>query len=192
MIKVIIFDADGVVMHGEWFSKRYSEKFGVPLEEIMVFFNNEFQDCLIGKKDLKEAILPYLQKWNWDGTMEELLCFWFGEGYCIDQEMINFIKKIKEKGKICILATNQEKYRVLYMKNEMGLGKVFDHIISSADAGCKKDEPEFYRELFKLIPNVKPDEILFFDDREKNIKTAESLGIRAKLYTGIKDLEEIK
>jgi hypothetical protein len=72
MIKVIILDADGVIMHGEWFSKRYSEKFGVSLEEIMPFFNNEFIDCELGKADLKEAIKPYLKKWGWKGTIDEL------------------------------------------------------------------------------------------------------------------------
>jgi len=186
-IKAVIFDADGVVMHGEWFSKRYSEKFGIPLEDIMIFFDNEFQDCLVGKADLKEVILPHLQKWGWKGTVEEVLQFWFGDGYQLDKEMIDFIRALKSSGKICILATNQEKHRVLYMKSEMGLGKVFDYTISSADTGCKKDTPEFYKELFKLLPEMKPGEMLFFDDRQKNIDTANSLGIKALLFKNLED-----
>lgn len=191
-IKAIVFDADGVIIHGEWFSKRYSEKFHVSLEKIMVFFDNEFQDCLIGKKDLKEAILPYLQKWGWKGTVGELLNFWFGESYRLDQDMVGFVNGLRQSGKVCILATNQEKYRVSYMKNEMGLGQVFNHIISSADTGCKKDNPKFYKELFKLIPEIKPREILFFDDRQKNIDIAKSLGINAKLFKNINALKDIK
>jgi len=35
------------------------------------------------------------------------------------------------------------------------------------------------------------EEFIFLDDREKNIKTAESLGIKSKLYKTIKDLENV-
>jgi len=177
-------------MHGEWFSKRYSEKFNIPIEELKDFFDNEFQECELGRKDLKEVILPYLPKWKWAGTIDELLHFWFAESYRLDDEAINLLKKNKNLGKILVLATNQEKYRVDFMKNEMGLEKVFDFVISSHETGCFKDNPEFYKQIFKLLPEIKPSEILFFDDREKNIKAAESVGIKAKLYKNLNDLKE--
>lgn len=191
MIKAIIFDADGMIVHEERFSDRYSRKVGVPVEDLLSFFENDFLDCELGKKDLKEALLPYLPKWKWQGSVDELLEFWFSESYR-DEEVVKIIENIKKSGIACILSTKQEKYRVEYFKNELGLGKLFDFIVSSHKIGCFKDNPEFYKEILKLIPAIKPEEVLFFDDREKNIKAAESLGIKSILFTNIKDLNEIK
>ena len=190
MIKAIIFDADGMVINGERFSDRFSKKFNIPLEAINVFFDKEFEDCELGKKDLKQVILPYLKEWKWQGAMDDLLKFWFKESYRVDKEVIKIIGGLREAKTICILSTNQEKYRVEFMKNEMGLAGVFDFIISSHQVGYFKDNPEFYRKLLELIPDIKTDEVLFFDDREKNIQAAESLGIKVKLYKNINDLKE--
>jgi putative hydrolase of the HAD superfamily len=190
MIKAILLDADGVLMHGEWFSTRLSEKFGVPMEKIMPFFNNEFVECELGRADLKETIKPYLAEWGWKGTMDELLSFWFDEGYKLDSKAIELVKEIK-KDKILVLATNQEEYRVEFMKKQMGLEKIFDFTVGSYQAGYFKDNPEFYKYIFGLLPEIKPEEMLFLDDREKNIKVAESLGIKAVLYKNLEDLKNI-
>ncbi len=191
MIKAIIFDADGMIVHEERFSERYSEKFGVPISDLMPFFEKDFLDCELGKKDLKEALAPYLPKWKWQGSMDELLKFWFS-GSRKDEEVIKIIENIRKSGIICVLSTKQEKYRVEYFKNELGLGKLFDFIVSTHQVRVFKDNPEFYREILKKLPEIKPSEILFFDDREKNIKAAEILGIKSILFKSIEDLKEIK
>jgi len=50
-IKAIIFDADGMLVTGERFSTRFARDFNVPMEKIRLFFDNEFKDCILGKKD---------------------------------------------------------------------------------------------------------------------------------------------
>lgn len=191
MIKVIIFDADGMVIHGERFSTRFAKKFDVPIEKINPFFENEFKDCILGKKDLIETIKPYLEMWGYKGTIGNLLDFWFSESYQIDDFTIQKSKEFISEGKICVLAINQDKYRTSYIKNEMGLGKIFDSVISSSDIGFKKPQKEFFGRLMNKLPDIKNDEVLFFDDREENIKAAQEFGFKAKLYKNIKDLENI-
>jgi putative hydrolase of the HAD superfamily len=80
MIKVIIFDADGVLINTERrFSILLAEKYGIPLEKTLPFFNGPFQDCLIGKANLKETILPFLNTWGWKKGIDALLDIWFQE-----------------------------------------------------------------------------------------------------------------
>ncbi len=184
MVKIIVFDADGMVITGERFSSRFSRTHNIPMKKLDEFFDNEFKDCIIGKKDLKKAIAPYLQKWNYSGTTEELLYFWHAESYRTDPEIIAAIKTARTKGIYCVLATNQEKYRLAYMKNEMGLSRVFDDIIASCEVGEKKPKPTFLDALMERLPvGTNKKEVLYFDDREDNIVIAKDYGLSARLYS---------
>jgi putative hydrolase of the HAD superfamily len=191
MIKVIIFDADGMVVKGERFSSRFSRDYNVPMEKIRMFFDNEFKDCILGKKDLVEEIKPYLTSWGYQGTVEKILDYWFARDRIIDKSVIEAIEQFKKDGKICILATNQEKHAANFLRKEMGFKKVFDFIVASSDIGYKKPQLEFFEEIFKKLPGINREEILFFDDRPENIEGAKNLGMQAKLYTNIKDLENV-
>ena len=187
-IKAVVFDADGMVVKGDRPSLRLARDYHVPMEKLNLFFDNEFKDCVLGKRDLKEAVAPYLPKWGWEGSVEDFLHFWFTESYHNDEEVISVAKKLKSGGIICILATNQERLRVSYMKNQMGLSKVFDHVIASSDIGYRKPQVEFLEAIMKLLPGISPSEVLYFDDREANVESAKMFGFQTKLYKSNKDM----
>ena len=48
-----MFDADGVVIQSEMFIHKYAQEFNVNTSELDNFFKTVFQECLIGKSDLK-------------------------------------------------------------------------------------------------------------------------------------------
>lgn len=57
MITTILFDGDGIVVNKPLrFSDRFSKEYGVPMEKLLAFFENDFQPCLVGKADLKEVL----------------------------------------------------------------------------------------------------------------------------------------
>jgi len=191
MIKVIIFDADGVLVHGNRiFSITLAEKHGISLETTLPFFEGVFQECLIGKKDLKEVIVPYLKKWGWGKGADTFFDNWFSLESKIDKDLIKYIKGLRSKGVLCFLATNNEKYRFQYMMDVMGLKNVFDKAYASAHLGSKKPEQEFFAKIFKELKNIKKNEILFVDDHPSNIKAAKNFGINAELYTTFKDFKK--
>ncbi len=185
-IKAIIFDADGVVIDSHrMFSILYQEKYKIPYEKMLVFFNGVFQDCIVGRADLKEVIKPFLKDWKWDGSMDELLEFWFRAEDKPNLKMIEYIKKLRGKGIKCYLMTNQEKYRTEYMKKEMNFDNIFDQVFSSAYIGYKKPDIQLYEAAYNKINNeikVDKDEVIFFDDGEKEVKGAINFGIKAHSY----------
>jgi len=194
-IKCIIFDADGVVINShKMFSVQYQEKYNISYDKMLAFFDTVFQDCLVGKADLKEIIKPYLKDWKWDGSIDELLEFWFRAEDIPNLKMIDFIKKLREKGIKCYLMTNQEKYRTEYMKKEMDFDNIFNKVFSSAYTGYKKPDLKFYKAVYNEINKefeVSKDQILFFDNGEKEVKGALDFGIKAHCYKNFNKFVDI-
>ncbi len=192
MIKVFLFDADGVVtVSPEKFSDRFSREFNVDYEEkILPFFENDFAPCLIGQADLKEIIKPYLGKWGWQKSVEELLKYWFGSENHVDERVVGAIKKLRAIGVKCYLVTNQEKYRTQYLREQMGFSELFDRVFCSAEIGFKKSDPRFFKHVMVEIGNVEKDAVLLLDDKEKNVESAKEFGFQARVYHDFSDLEE--
>lgn len=191
--KCILFDADGVVINTDVFSVQYQKQFGVSNDEMLPFFKGIFQECLVGKADLKEAVLPYLADWKWNGTVDEFLEYWFRAEHHIDKRILKLIKTLKSKDIKCYLATKQEKYRTEYMRSKMGFDDIFDHIFSSADLGHKKPEREFYKSVFEWIKKndgFEKEELFFVDDSKENVDSAIDYGIDSWLYTDFDDFEK--
>ena len=191
MTKAVLFDIDGIVITGrkQLFSLVLAEKQSVSREAVEEFFLNNFRKCSFGKADLKEEIAPYLTKWNWQGSVDDLLKFWFETESAKDEEVLEIIHKLREKDVKCYVATRQEKYRLKYLWEDIGLKNYFDGVFCTCDIGYDKKDPEFFHYVFKEL-NLEPQEILFFDDGEKNIDNAKSLGIRAYHYDNIDILKE--
>lgn len=176
-----MFDADGVVIQSQMFSYKYAQEFHINISELDDFFQTDFQACLVGKSDLKIVIEPWLKKWNWSKSVDEFLGYWFKTEHFINLDLIENIKELRKKKIKCILATNQEKYRLEYMKKEMDFETTFDKIYSSNLIGCKKPDIEYYRYILADL-NENPSNIIFYDDRQENIESAKLLGINSILY----------
>jgi putative hydrolase of the HAD superfamily len=191
MLKVIIFDVDGVLIpHTRKFSVLLTEDFGIPLEKTLSFFNGPFQDCLVGKADLRKILPPFLVEWGWNKGLDSFLDIWFQAQHSIDEELVRYIKELRHKGVLCMLATNNEKYRFQYILEKTGFGKSFDRTYASAHLGHKKPNQEFFLKIFQDLGNVKKKEILFWDDNNTHVQGAKDFGINAELYTSFNDFKE--
>ena len=194
MIKAILFDLDGVVIinTGKRFSERLSEKLGISLEVISEFFDKDFRECSFGRADLKEKIAPYLVKWGFDGSVDDLLKFWFENEGTPNNEVLEIVTNLRLKGIKCFVATRQEKYRKEYLLNSVGLKEKFDGIFCTCDIGYDKSEKGYWDYVFQEL-NLKPQEIMFFCDSQKNVDMAKSLGVCAYFYEGVDFLrKEVK
>lgn len=180
---ILLFDADGVIINGKMFSKHLEDDLGIPLEVTSEFFSGVFNDCLEGKADLKNEIVPYLSKWGWNKGVDTFLAYWFKSEHVIDERLVELIQRLRAAGIKCYIATNQESHRTNYMKNQMNFNEWFDGIFSSADLGSKKPTESFYLNLLQKIDNPMPKDVWFFDDTQKNIDGAISAGLNAELYT---------
>jgi putative hydrolase of the HAD superfamily len=190
MIRAVVFDVDGMVVHkNEMFSVRFGKKHGIPMERMLEFFKGEFQKCIIGEADLKEELKPYLDKWGVKESVDEVMKFWFEGEREVDERGIVKAKELRDKGVFTVLATNNEKYRVKFLLDEVKLGQYFDAVVSSAEAGSKKPQINFFEYIMKKVPTADPSEVMFWDNDEKNVEGAKAAGMQAHLYVGFDNFE---
>lgn len=183
--RTLIFDADGVVIDpAHQFMEYLEHKLQVPPESSSEFFGGAFRDCLVGRADLKEAIAPFLPRWGWRRSVDEFLQVWFDVENHANLELVRIIQNLRQDGYHCVIATNQEKYRLQYLRQQMGFARLFDAVIGSADVGEVKPNAGFYQEVTARL-GVRPEAVYFWDDSESNVEGARAFGWRAEHYKGI-------
>jgi len=187
-LKTLVFDADGVVIvPPHQFMTHYKEEMGLEPDSLSEFFGGVFQECLVGRADLKEAVVPFLPRWGWSGTVEDFLRRWFEEEHHINKPLIEVVGKLRQEGYRCVVATNQERHRLSYMCEQMGFSRLFDGVFGSVDVGAVKPTYEFYERVTKLL-DVETEEIVFWDDTERNVDGARAYGWYAELFTDMDEL----
>jgi putative hydrolase of the HAD superfamily len=184
MITTALFDIDGVVTtkRQELHSERFIREYHAPGEEVKAFFVQEFPACLTGDADLKQVISPYLKKWNWNGSVEDFLQYWFMSEPGIDERVIGMIEKLRDMTIECYLASEQEKYRAAYLLRLGGLVDKVDGAYFTSVLGVRKKSTEFYEKILKRL-SVPAEEVVFWDDDELNVVAAKQTGITAYFYT---------
>ena len=194
MIKAVVYDMDGMVLGGGRFSDAYAKEFGITFADMQPFFDESFPKCILGQADLKEELAHWLSKWRWKGTVEELLEYWLHRGDEIDTAVLNSVDTLRAKGMLCVLATNQEKYRGEYVKKELKLAEHFEKIFVSNEIGYKKPEPQFFEAIMEFLrerdSSMQKSEVLFWDDREAFVEGAKRFGFEARFYTGFLEYEK--
>jgi putative hydrolase of the HAD superfamily len=191
MIKTLIFDADGVVLHHKiLFSEGLVRDYNVPPEAVKLFFDTDYPACIVGKTDIKEALTKYIPLWNYPGTVDDLLMYWYGDEGLKNEELLQDIVRLRAQGLSCYLGTNNEKYRLAHMLDILGLRNFFDGIFASGHMGYAKPDPAFWQVVHETLGKPSKDEVLFWDDVEKNVASAKEFGFHAELYTDFPSYQE--
>lgn len=194
MFTTALIDIDGVINHATRFSDRYSAQYNIPITALTPFFTGPFKECLIGKRDLKEAIAPFLKDWGWKGTVDELLEYWLAGEVNPNQEIVTAINDLHRKGIKCIGASNQEHYRMNYLREALHLNGYIDAAYASSELGYAKPQPEFFTAILTDL-KLQPAEVVFWDDDAENVASAQQLGITSYHYidqeTFLKQLADI-
>jgi putative hydrolase of the HAD superfamily len=184
--KAVLFDADGMTIVSQKFSDRMQAEQGISWEKMRSFFQGPFQQCKLGKADLKEELAKVVGEWGWTGSVESLMDYWLKTGSELNMSTIDLVGELTVQGIKCYLATNQEKYRAEYLRSELGLGNVFDGLFVSAELGHTKDDPAFFEKALARIgeegDDVAREEVLFVDHEEKNLAAAASVGLSTHAY----------
>lgn len=188
MLKAVIFDLNGVFIHSPKLSDRFEKDFNVPVSEFLPKLG-EIMDN-VRKPNAKSAFSywePVLKEWNVNLTEKEFWDYWFSAENS-SEEMISLARDLKSRGIKVITLSNNFKERADYYGHYPWMHEVMDKTYFSWQTGLVKPNVEAWKLVLKDF-SLEPNECIYFDDQEKNLKAAESLGIKSFMFSSP---EEVK
>ena len=193
MSDTLFLDIGGVLLTNGWdheSRQRASQHFGLSYNEINFPHEFIFSIYEIEKITLKEYLDTVVFTKPRNFTQKEFIEFMRGES-----KEIPYIKEWlldwKKKSGYRIIAINNEGRELNdYRIHEFQLKNVFDAFVSSCDVGMRKPDPGIFR-LALGIAQSRPEECIYFDDREMLADAAAKIGINAYPHHGFEQTKNI-
>ncbi len=184
-VRAVIWDMGGVLVRNmaPEARMRLAEKYGItePQLENLVFANPVSAKATLGQASV-EDLWEYVAR-TLNVQRQELPAFVadFWSSDRVDEELLDFIQTLHARYKTGLLSNAFGDTRPSVSLRFPRLLKVFDVSLFSAEEGCAKPDPQFYRLMLERL-GIKADEAIFVDDFIENVEGACALGIRGVLF----------
>lgn len=192
MYKNIIFDMSEVIITGiHGAEKEIESTFGIKANEYenrRIKVNEVFLDLMRGKltEDEYMAVLIAGTGWNISGNdIKKVLRDYLGRPIPGTKEII---QKLKGKYNLILLSDYPLEWKDEVLKNRKEM-QLFDKMFFSCDFGLVKADNDCFEHIINNA-QIKPEETIFIDDYENNVKNAEKIGIKGIIFKNANDLEE--
>lgn len=183
MNKTIIFDLNGVFIVTPRLSDRFLNDFGVPIDEFMPALQ-EIMDKVRRPNAVSSYSLwaPYLKKWGISFSESEFLDYWFSGELKENADLVNIARELKSQGyKLIIMSNNFRERAEYYTKHFKFMSELFEKVYYSWQTGFVKPDVRAFQQIFTDF-NLQPSDCIYFDDSDKNIQLAESLGVQSYIF----------
>lgn len=187
-IKAVIFDMDGVLVDSEeqhfLAHKRALAAFGVRLNKKLYAFHGvsrdpkEFYQIAMGKKGMVDNLLGLIQARK--NRIFQLLQK--KKGVQGGSDAIALAKWLFTHKIPIAVATNMDMDTALRQLKELGIDKLFTHIVS-ADGIAKKPAPDVYRKAVHLL-GIPRSQCLALEDSATGVQAAVEAGIHCIAVPG--------
>ena len=193
MIRCVISDMGKVILHFDRgifyekiagfcpYSKDEVEKLTLQNFDIVVSFNE-------GAISPQEFYSRVISKLKAEIGYDEFYAI-YSDVFFLNSPVLEIMKRLKRNYKL-VLLSNTDIMHFTFIKKRFPEILIFDDYVLSYEVGAMKPDPRIYEEALKRT-GFKPEECLFIDDTEENIKGARKLGINVILMEPRTDLEAV-
>lgn len=198
MTRTILFDVDGVLIHGyhanparvrAWDATLLADT-GVDPDR----FRQEFifdifvKKVIIGEMALIDALERRLPALGYRGSPVAFAHYWLTKDSVLNEPLLDVVRQLKQHADCRLyIATNQEHLRASRLWSHLGLHELFEDIFYAARIGATKPDPKFFAFVDARIgPQSEPP--LFFDDSPKVIEGARKHGWEAVQFETVDDV----
>ncbi|WP_068256443.1 HAD family hydrolase [Janibacter corallicola] len=178
-VRVLLWDCDGVLQHGRFDWRRRLDARVRPGFARRVF--EAELPALRGERSLRDVLSQLLEEERREHgdpgvTLEDLLDLW--EQFDVDPEAVDLLREVRAGGIRCLFATNQQDYRVEFMRRVGTYLDLVDGAYWSSRMGAMKPDRAFFEHIVADL-GLPAHEIGFVDDVPANVEAARAVGIRA-------------
>lgn len=181
MYKALIFDLGNVVFNVDFdlIYKHWSEHSGIPYEIIKKYFEADKYFDKFERGDLIEEEYRRITNENLGMNLSEKD---FDEGltalYLDETHDINsLLKELKKNYRIIALSNTNIIHKRVWREKYKNTMDQFEKIFSSHEINTRKPEIEPYLIALDYL-KMKPEEVIFLDDKPENIEPAKTLGMK--------------
>lgn len=193
MIKNIIFDVGKVLV--EWEPDVAMRKLGFDEETVKAVSEatietNDWNESDRSVLSDEEQLQVFIEKAP--AYEKEIRLFWDNVGTAIWQYdyVKGWMQELKDRGyRLYILSNYARRTYAQTRENALSFLEDVDGQMFSFEVHQIKPEPEIYQTLLEKF-DLKPEECVFLDDREDNIRGAEAAGIHGIPFTGYEAAKE--
>lgn len=186
-IRAVIFDLGGVIVRTEDPRPReaLAARLGITraVLEQTVFNNPVARAAERGQATPDEAWAEAARRL--DQPAEEIAAIRqeFFRGDRVDLDLVAFIQELRVRYTTAALSNTWNRDLPRTLREDMQFPDTFDVMISSAQAGIRKPDPQIFHLALRLL-NAQPAEVVFVDDFAENVAAAAALGLNVVHFTG--------
>jgi putative hydrolase of the HAD superfamily len=188
----LFLDIGGVLLTNGWdndIRKRAAEKFGLDYEEMHERHHLTFDTYEEGKLSLDEYLERTVFYKSRSFTKDEFKAFMYAQSQPFP-EMIGLMCALKAQYGLKIAAvSNEGRELTVYRVQQFKLGKFIDLFISSCFVHFRKPDEDMYR-IALDIAQVRPEQVVYIDDRAMFVEVAQGMGIKGILHSSYKSTQE--
>lgn len=187
MIKNIILDIGGILFDDS--KKNIESLFNKNCDYIYkMAYGIGFRKCLLREKSIDEYIQSFKDNSEFADIEYILKKENLEKTYPLISNNFEYIKKLKDKGYKLFLLANITEDSYKYINEKIDINNNFDGGIYSYQEHLIKPDPHIYNLILHKF-NLKAEETIFFDDKEKNVIAACEVGIKSYVFNSIRDIE---
>lgn len=195
MIKAIVFDIGDVVLKeypGEC-RRVLADTFGFDAGDFKVFAKEKLKKSYSGELSAVGFFSGLKEHLGIEASVEDLVEKWKSvrlERAHFNDEVVSMIKNLRGNYLIVSLANSTILNDVVRKKLEVY--DLFELNVVSFEVGTLKPDRKIYEVLLKRLgeKDISVDEVVFIDDKTKNLDPAAELGMKTVLFEGAESLKK--
>lgn len=189
MLKNIIFDIGGILFDDS------KENINKVLKEngeriYKKAYSGNFKKCLLGEMTVSDHIESLKNDMDYEQINYVLNKNNLNRSYPLLEKNFKYIASLKDQGYDLYLLSNITEESYSYVKDKIGIDKIFKGGIYSYQEHFMKPDMKIYELIIKKY-KLKKEETIFFDDKEKKVIAANQFGIKSEKFASIQDIKKL-
>jgi putative hydrolase of the HAD superfamily len=184
-ITALFLDIGGVLLTNGWdhtTRARAADQFGLDPDEMNERHHLTYDTYEAGKLSLDvylDRVVFYQER---SFSREDFKAFMYAQSQPFPQ-MIELMRRLKNLHCLKLAAvSNEGRELTVYRVQQFKLGDIIDFFVSSCFVHYRKPDADMYR-IALDIAQVRPEQVVYIDDRAMFVEVAQGLGIRSILHS---------